>query len=133
MKSILSLFLLLIFSATFVACDSKDGDWKSMKWETNIPITNKKHIVEASKSGDTYIFKCKNYASFWIDVLYENGKEIPINPENDGNVKGEWFSVSIEKNIMTVIVLPNHNNSSRYLFVGLTAGDIFDSFSFKQD
>lgn len=59
MKSILLLFLLLIFSATFVACDSKDGDWESMKWETNIPITNKKHIVEASKSGDTYIFKCK--------------------------------------------------------------------------
>ena len=133
MKSILLQFLLLIFSTTFVACDSKDGDWEPMKWESNTSIKNNNHTIEVSKSGNTYIFTCKNYTSFWIYALNENGKELPINPEDGKMIKEEWYSIDIEKNILTVIILPNHNNSNRYLSIGLTAGDIFDSFSFKQD
>lgn len=135
MKKILLPLSSIIFGAAFVACESEsiDGDWEPMKWETNVPIKNEKHIIEVPISGNTYIFKCKNYTSFWVYALHENGKNIPINPEDSEIVTGEWYSINIKDNTMTVSISSNNNDYNQILNLGIQAGNAFDSFLFEQN
>ena len=42
------------------------------------------------------------------------------------------MSIRIEKNIMTVTVFPNERYQIRTISIGVSAGDIFDSFLLKQ-
>lgn len=131
-NSHLHLFPLLILSIlVFVSCESRDGDWEAMKWETDVKM-DKEKVITVPENGGTYIFKCKNYSSFWLSAVLEDDKNICIDNKNWENAIGEWSSVNIEKNVMTVIVCPNDSNHSRLLKVTPTAGDIFSYFSFDQ-
>ena len=126
MKKLLSLLLLGL--AFLSSCEYPDGLWDPMKWKTNIPKLKSNHI-EVPNTGGTYTLKCKNYGSFWIFAV--NG--ILIRGEECANrVTGEWYVINIEKNIMTVNILPNNGDNNRILDVRLSAGDIFSTFIFEQ-
>ena len=45
---------------------------------------------------------------------------------------GTWSKIMIKDNKMTVIVFDNPLNRERILDVGVTGGNIFDGFTFKQ-
>lgn len=121
----LALLLLLL------SCESRDGDWDPMVWESNnVSNINKNKNIEVLQAGNTYAFTCKNYESFWVYAIQENGKQIEephYNKYEDNNI-----SISIEKNKMNVTVFPNEGYQIRNISIGVTAGDIFDSFIFKQ-
>lgn len=130
-KNHLYLLSVLILSIlVFASCESKDGDWDAMKWKTDVKIDKGKVTVPVN--GGTYVFKCKNYGSFWLSTVSEDDKEVSIDNQKGGNAIGEWSSVNIEKNVMTVIISPNDSDHNRLLKVSPTAGDIFSHFSFNQ-
>ena len=71
-------------------------------------IWNNKNNIEVPQAGKSYIFMNYNYESFWVYAI--NGTE----------------------NIMTVTVFPNEGHQIRTISIGVSAGDIFDSFLLKQ-
>lgn len=121
---------LILSIFVFVSCESREGDWDAMKWDTDVKM-DKEKVITVPENGGIYVFKCKNYSSFWLSVVLEDDKEISIDDKKWENAIGEWSSVKIEKNVMTVIVSPN-NNRKRVLTITPTAGDIFSYFSFNQ-
>ena len=132
--NLFKILLLIIFATTFVACESqeKDGDWETMKWETNVSNINKNKI-EVPNEGGVYVIKCTNYKSFWIYAFSENGESLPIRYE-DEKIEREWYSIKIDDgSIMTVSILSNSSDDNRTLEIGIQAGDVFDSFLFEQN
>lgn len=132
--NLFKILLLIIFATTFVACESqeKDGDWESMKWETNVSNINKNKI-EVPNEGGVYVIKCTNYKSFWIYALSESGESLPIDNE-DEKIEREWYSIKInDGNTMTVSILSNSSDDNRTLEIGIQAGNAFDSFLFEQN
>ena len=132
--NLFKILLLIIFATTFVACESeeKDGDWETMKWETNVSNINKNKI-EVPNEGGVYVIKCTNYKSFWINALSESGESLPISYE-DEKIEREWYSIKIDDgNTMTVSILSNSSDDNRTLKIGIQAGDVFDSFLFEQN
>ena len=100
MKNILA--FLIVGLGFLCSCESRDGDWDSMVWESNdVSNINKNKNIEVPQAGNTYVFTCKN-------------------------------SISIEKNKMNVTFFPNEEYQIRNISIGITAGDIFNSFFFKQ-
>ena len=132
--NLFKILLLIIFATTFVACESeeKDGDWETMKWETNVSNINKNKI-EVPNEGGVYVIKCTNYKSFWINALSENGESLPIDNE-DEKIEREWYSIKInDGNTMTVSILSNSSDDNRTLKIGIQAENAFDSFLFEQN
>ena len=132
--NLFKILLLIIFAATFVACESqeKDGDWETMKWETNVSNINKNKI-EVPNEGGVYVIKCTNYKSFWIYALSENGESLPISYE-DEKIEREWYSIKIDDgSTMTVSILSNSSDDNRTLKIGIQAENVFDSFLFEQN
>lgn len=103
-----------------------------MKWKTDAKM-DKERVIHVPVDGGTYVFKCKNYNSFWLSNVLEDNKDVSIDNKEWEYAIGEWSSVAIEKNVMTVTVSPNDDNRSRLLKVTPTAGDIFSYFSFNQE
>lgn len=112
---------LLIISILLFSCKDKDGDWDPMIW-------NNKNNIEVPQVGKSYIFMCYNYESFWVYAI--NGTENII--DNGQKYADNRLSIRIEKNIMTVTVFPNERHQIRIISIGVSAGDIFDSFLLKQ-
>ena len=52
--------------------------------------------------------------------------------DNGQKYEDNRMSIRIEKNIMTVTVFPNERHQIRTISIGVSAGDIFDSFLLKQ-
>ena len=132
--NLFKILLLIIFATTFVACESqeKNGDWESMKWETNVSNINKNKI-EVPNEGGVYVIKCTNYKSFWINALSESGESLPIDNE-DEKIEREWYFIKInDGNTMTVSILSNSSDDNRTLEIGIQAGNAFDSFLFEQN
>jgi hypothetical protein len=123
-----SLFNILVLFSTIAlfSCESKDGDWEKMKWNPQVEKS-----INVPESGETYTFKSINYNSFWIDAIVENGKNINIE-SGLHTFTGEWFTINIKENTMIINVSTNNTVANRTLEIEVTAGDIFDSFSFKQ-
>lgn len=65
--------LLILSMLVNVSCESRDGDWESMKWKTDAKM-NKERIINVPVSGGTYVFTCKNYSRFWLSVVIEDNK-----------------------------------------------------------
>lgn len=124
------LFLLMIGIFACVSCgDDLDGDWDPMKWR--VPKEMKKNILEVPSIGGIYTLECKNYKGFWLSDIYENDQLVG-SPSDLRLKEGQWSVVKVEKNMMIVSIAPNMTDSARTLVVHPTAGDIFDTFAFKQ-
>ena len=75
MKNILA--FLIVGLGFLCSCESRDGDWDSMVWESNdVSNINKNKNIEVPQAGNTYVFTCKNYKNFWVYAIQENGKQI---------------------------------------------------------
>lgn len=128
-----TLFLLLMTSLVLFSCEGKDGDWDPMAWESN-DVSNINKNIEVPQAGNTYVFTCKNYNNFWVYAIRENGKQMGDDQLFIDCQKYEdsCISISIEGNRMNVTVFPNEGHQIRNISIGVTAGDIFDSFIFEQ-
>ena len=126
---LIAVTLILIFTA----CDKKDGDWEPMKWKSDSGILKKgSSTINVPKSGAIYKIWTTNYRSFWLQEIYEDGKQ--ISPENHEHSIGEWSEIKVEDNMMIVTIQSNDgSNSSRILKVNLQAGNAFSSFKFEQE
>lgn len=134
MKKRVLYLLLSQFVSIFIFsfCESRDGDWEAMKWKTDAKM-DKERVIHVPVDGGTYVFKCKNYNSFWLSNVFEDDKDVSIDNKEWKYAIGEWSSVEIEKNVMTVTVSLNDGNRSRLLKVTPTAGDIFSYLLFNQE
>ena len=131
-----TLFLLLMTSLVLFSCEGKDGDLDPMIWKSNdVSIINKnKSNIEISQAGKSYVFTCENYKYFWVYAIRENGKQMGDDQQFIDCQKYEdsCISISIEGNRMNVTVFPNEGHQIRNISIGVTAGDISDSFIFEQ-
>lgn len=119
--------ILIVILITLFSCESekKEGLWDPMKWKSNV-----ENNMPVPVSGNTYTFECTNYKSFWISNILENGVNVYIEPGKEHS--GEWYTVIVEKNIMTITFSANTTTSDRTLNICVTAGDIFSTLSFNQ-
>lgn len=138
--------LLAIFALlTICSCGDiieRDGDWPSMKWEkTDYRVvkegTVKYYYVPAE--GGTYTFRCTNYHGFWLaDMFFEvEGKqwhsyeEVRDEPDYE-HYSNELIDVTAKRDGELIVVFQPNTGSVRKVSVGVTAGDIFDTFHFVQ-
>jgi len=148
MKKLL-FFVIALF--TLSACEDnflheKDGDWDEMKWEKTSYHTireegQKTTYYRVPAEGATFIFKCKNYKGIWLsDCAFEqNGKiwhsyeTLDTGEQIDfHHYQNDWCEVTAEENTLTITFFAN-TSTSRKASIGVTAGDIFDTFMFWQD
>lgn len=123
---------LIIYTIAFLSCNSEDGDWEPMEWKSDASAYLKKDHIAVPESGGVYTLHCKNYATFWLSSVFEDGVQIELDSTARSAAKGMWSSVEIRKNAMIVVISPNDGNPSRCLSVTPTAGDVFSSFIFNQ-
>ena len=101
MKKLLLCLLIGVMSLT--SCESSDpvGLADPMKWST-IPSGLKNGELKVEAEGGSSLFACKNYKSFWIASVKEEGefKENTSYKEFDGG----WYLVKIEDNKLKVII-----------------------------
>ena len=131
-----TLFLLLMTSLVLFSSEGKDGDWSPVICKSNdvSNINKKKSNLEVSQAGKSYVFTCENYKYFWVYAIRENGKQMGDDQQFIDCQKYEdsCISISIEGNRMNVTVFPNEGHQIRNISIGVTAGDISDSFIFEQ-
>lgn len=141
-------------------CDfsSEDGDWAPMKWaDTNYQTSkhNGQRTYVVPQQGGTLTFRCKNYQGFWLThIRYydEDGRTVEVTTEGISwgdntweaypdsvradsykQLSNEWCTTKAENGgILSVTFQPNPSET-RYLTVGVTAGDIFYTFYFEQE
>ncbi len=149
-KSFLKTLAAMLFAAmTVTSCSQSgghelDGDWAPMEWDSQVK-TELDGTITVPASGGTYVFTCTNYAAPWLAEIKENGVIYRPGfivggdmttvecPENTiFNLKSECSTVSASKRDITVTIAPNAGEISRKIQVSVTAGDIFDTFSFIQ-
>lgn len=136
----------MVFFATvgLTACNDDeiiDGDWPPMEWKTDVKM-DQWLTVTVPAEGGTYRFTCTNYRDFWLSDITEDGIIVwPGFYFTNGsewsdfdwhNVTREWNSVKVSGSVMTVVVASNETDTPRSLKVVVTAGDIFNTFSFNQ-
>lgn len=131
--NVLTKMLLMAFVAMagLAACSDDDGDWDQMKWIADTAM-GKDHTISVPMEGGTYQFTCANYPSFWFSGFRVDGKPVDYDYEDIWHLRGEWITADVENNVLTVTVLPNTAENSRTAKIGVTAGDIFDGFTFHQ-
>lgn len=126
------LYLLIISVIALISCSERDGEADAMEWTTNVSQMND-DCIEVPQSGNSYIFECTNYSSFWLgDIIRINGEAIQLSNEVRDEYKNEWLTVKIEKNILSVDIVSNESSENRNAVVVLIVGNMTDSFTFNQ-
>ena len=110
MKKLLLCLLAGIMSLTSCELSDPDGLADPMKWST-VPSGLKNGELKVEAEGGSSLFACKNYKSFWISSVKEEGKfkENTSYKEFDGG----WYLVKIEDNELKVIINLYEKNASR--------------------
>lgn len=124
------LFIAFLAVAGLTACSNEDGDWESMKWKTDVKM-EKGHSISVPVKGGSYLFTCRNYGCIWFSDLQENGDYIVL--DDFYQIRGKWVTADVDNNVLTVTISPNDSGKQRTVLIGVSAGDIFDSFTFNQD
>ena len=129
---LLGVLLLAVAAVSFVSCvrERPEGAWHPMAWRTATPLSQGNR-VEVPSRGGTYTFSCSNYSTIWMASAREDGVAID-RPGESERIVGRWSDVQVEGRTFTVVVAPNTTRQRRVLKLILTAGDIFDGFSFEQ-
>ena len=130
------LFSLLVITS----CDSEDGDWESMKWNsTNYEQikVNKSEAYAVPAQGGVYTFKCKNYSGFWVCSIAETIDGITSYLENQDNSQAHYLTDFCETECdgytLTVTIYPNGSTLPHFINVEVEAGDAFSDVSFYQE
>ena len=130
MQKLLLCLLAGVMSLTSCEWSDPEGLADPMKWST-VPSGLKNGELKVEAKGGSSLFACKNYKSFWINSVKEEGKykENTSYKEFDGG----WYLVNIEDNELKVIINRNETKASRSFTVCVEAGNAFDEFKFVQD
>lgn len=140
--SIMTCLLLAMAACTQTSCSDDDGDWEEMKWDTSVKA-GKDGVISVGSEGGTYEFKCKNYNP-WLSSIsqFEDGMEgevfLPANTDSNlyadqgMYIVGTWLTARCTGSTLTVEIKPNESQKEHTMTVEVTAGDIFDSFVFRQ-
>ncbi len=131
--------LLVMGSAaiTLASCNTTEtnelGKWEPMVWETGNPPKKVARTNYVPSAGGEFIFYCVNYVP-WFEGAVANGKYYyPPREKNDFNtLTTEWAKAEINGNKLKVTFDANETGMERQLTLEVTAGDIFDTFNFKQ-
>lgn len=139
-------FLLsLLVLAVVAGCNEKDdpdGLWTPMKWERYSYPTiaeGQNRIITVPGEGGTYVFRCKNYSSFWFsspsfaETEYGEFKLFPLKYE-DAEFKcfdNGWCEAVADADSFEVTFQRN-TGDVRSALVVVTGGDVFDTFRFRQ-
>ncbi len=139
MKQITSVLLLLaVLAATSLvsSCDEPDGRWDKMKWIDHSGLNQENGTYLVPADGGEYTFECKNYKAPWLSSIGVNGEYVYPNlasMDEFHSFTGEWFSVKCDGADVVISIDPlDESTATRNLSLTVTAGDIFDSFSFTQ-
>ena len=118
MKKLLLCLLVGVMSLTSCELSDPDGLADPMKWST-VPSGLKNGELKVEAEGGSSLFACKNYKSFWISSVKEEGKfkENTSYKEFDGG----WYLVKIGDNELKVIINRNETNASRSFTVCVEA------------
>ena len=129
--SILLIAVLLGFSS---CGDEPDGKWDKMKWDNvdNLAKVNGIYVIPAE--GGTFTFECKNYTPWLSSVIINTEYQDIISQGNRKEYKNDWFEVKIvDKQVIFTFDDIEESSAGRTVEVEVTAGDIFDTFLFKQE
>lgn len=119
------------------------GVWEKMQWE-QVSYTTVKYdgasYYKVPKEGGTYTFRCMNYPGFWlsnvlvVDLGDGSNKKTYYYPQEDDPKKLECAAakVIVADQQVTITIAPLSECSSRIISLSVTAGNIFDDFSFIQ-
>lgn len=90
----------------------------------DIMYNKRTHEIKVNSKGGSINLICKNYSRFWFDMPIE----CPESANN--NFKGDWYDLSIRKNIMECKFEANDSGIvNDTLNVNVSAGDIFSHFT----
>lgn len=107
-----------------------------MKWKIETPnVKPTDGIFDVSEHGGTFVFVCRNYSRFWFTeakVNEESMLPIEMNEMDYRLIDNDCFRAEIQGNKMTVEFKANDSSQVRNIYIGVTAGDIFDTFKFRQ-
>lgn len=139
-------YAVLIAGLTLTACNEHenelDGKWPSMKWShpkyETVKVDGISYYLVPVEGGD-FGFRCKNYQCPWLtDHVFEaNGYvwhssfESYHDDSNGHHYETEWCKIDAVDDSVKVHFDPN-DGLVRKAEIGITAGDIFDSFKFLQ-
>jgi hypothetical protein len=146
MKTKKFLTRVMITCATALAllsCGEEDkliGEWDAMVWKAENPVVQTtSNIYDVSADGTSFTFTCKNYSSAWFYGANENiaGANENINYVSDEHnspylIYNENFRAELQGNKLTIDFYANKESIERNFSIGVTAGDIFYTFHFRQ-
>lgn len=131
-KDFIKMLLMAFLSvAGLTACTEEEETWEPMKWNTEVKM-EKKHTISVPAEGGTYQFTCTNYSSFWLSNVCEDGEYVKPGFYDAERLVGKWSCTEVKENVMTVVISPNETGNQRSAVINITAGDIFDKFTFNQ-
>ena len=130
------IILVMLFAVlAFNSCsEEKDGDWDPMVWKAEVPVQITDGVYIVSDAGGEFTFSCRNYSGPWIEIATSNGQYFyPPRESNDYHtITTDWFKAEISGNKLKVVFEANDTAVERPLQLTVTAGDIFETFKFKQ-
>lgn len=138
------LILLMAVMTCLVSCkgDEPVGKWDKMKWKLPDGLTREKSAYIVPASGGTFTFTCKNYGAPWLSSITDGTEYLYPVFLQDGaeetepdfhSFKCEWFEVKcVEADVNITFAPLDSSTESRQMSVTVTAGDIFDTFTFIQ-
>lgn len=99
MKKLLLCLMVGVMSLTSCELSDPDGLADPMKW-SKVPSGLKNGELKVEAEGGSSLFACKNYKSFWISSVKEEGKfkENTSYKEFDGG----WYLVKIELSLIHI-------------------------------
>lgn len=130
-----AVLMLCAVTLCLTACtsESKVGEWDPMKWKVVTPMANAKDgVYNVPSSGSTFSVVCRNYAGFWFSDIQVDGKYIEWDGKDIYQLDCEQFSAQIQGNKLTLDFKANESAQKRNITISVTAGDVFDTFCFKQ-
>lgn len=131
LSRILILLFIVLLGTTSCGSDEPEGKWAKMKWTNVDNLMNVNGNYLLPEGGGTFTFLCRNYDYPWFNAVSVDGVEKQL--ANETTFYGEWCTMKFEGNkmIITVESLPA-SVDERSVQLAVTAGDIFDSFTFIQ-
>lgn len=127
----LLLLLVLLVGVTACGSDEPDGKWAKMKWENVVNLQKVNGVFVIPEGGGSFTFECKNYNPWLADVII-NGVHQDMG-ENWKEYKNDWLEVkAVDKKIIFTFDKIGESMTTRRVEIVVTAGDIFDYFSFQQ-
>ena len=137
MKLWSSILVMCVAMIALASCssESNDGDWAPMKWKAEVNVHKTNGTYNVAAAGETIIFSCRNYSGFWFTGTTVDGEAIyPSNTDETDHllIDNDYLHAEIHDNKMTVAFKANNSSQARNITIGVTAGDIFYTFRFRQ-